>query len=219
MLDTAGQRVAGESDGRDAQDGAWYVERVLGQVLGPVGGHTEPYADAGDERDRGVDDQQPLPPHVGQRGAAEQGAEDEAGHAHDDHHRHGAHAQRLVVEEAEDEGVRDRGHRGGGYTERGPESDQLARRGDEDDAQAQRAEHAEPDQQHSTTAEPVGYRPGGEQQSAEGQRVGAGHPLQRGRPAAEVAADGGQGDREQCVVDHFDEEGQAEGCQGDPRRA
>ena len=91
--------------------------------------------------------------------------------------------------------------------------------GDDDDAQAQQAEHGEPDQQHAPASEPVGDRSGGEQQAAEGQRVRAGDPLQRGRAAAEVAADRGQRDRQQRVVDHLDEEGQAERGQGDPRRA
>ena len=185
----------------------------------PVGRDAEADADAGDQRDRGVDDQQPLPPHVGQRGAAEQRAEDEAGHADDDHHRHGAHAQRLVVEEPEDQRVGDRRHRRGGDAERGAQGDELACRGDGDDAQAQQAEHREPDQQHASAPEPVGHRSGGEQQAAERQRVGAGDPLQRGRAAAEVAADRGQRDRQQRVVDHLDEEGQAEGGQRDPRRA
>ena len=80
-------------------------------------------------------------------------------------------------------------------------------------------EHGESDQQHASAPEPVGHRPGGEQQAAEGQRVRPGDPLQRGRPAAEVAADGGQRDRQQRVVDHLDEEGQAEGGQRNPRRA
>ena len=85
--------------------------------------------------------------------------------------------------------------------------------------QAQQAEHGEPDQQHPPTSEPVGDRPGGEQQAAEGQRVRAGDPLQRGRAAAEVATDRGQRDRQQRVVDHLDEERQAQRGERDPRRA
>ena len=81
------------------------------------------------------------------------------------------------------------------------------------------AEDGESDQQHASAAEAVGHRPGGEQQAAERQRVGAGDPLQRGRAAPEVTADRGQRDRQQRVVDHLDEEGEAEGGQGDPCRA
>ena len=80
------------------------------------------------------------------------------------------------------------------------------------------AEHREPDQQHAPASQAVGDRPGGEQQAAERQRVGAGDPLQRGRAAPEVTTDRGQRDRQQRVVDHLDEEGEAEGGQGDPRR-
>ena len=133
--------------------------------------------------------------------------------------RHGAHAQRLVVEEPEDQRVGDRRHRRGGDAEPGAQGDELAGRGDEDDAQAQQAEHGEPDQQHAPASQAVGHRPGGEQQAAERQRVGAGDPLQRGRAAAEVTTDRGQRDRQQRVVDHLDEEGEAEGGQGDPGRA
>ena len=95
----------------------------------------------------------------------------------------GAHAQRLVVEEPEDQRVGDRRHRRGGDAERGAQGDELARRADDDDAQAEQAEHGESDQQHASASEPVGHRAGGEQQAAEGQRVGAGDPLQRGRAA------------------------------------
>ena len=126
MLDTGGRRVAGQADGEDAQGRAGEVEGVVGQVLAPVGRDAEPDADAGDQRDRRVDDQQPLPPDVGQRGAAEHRAEDEAGHADDHHHGDGAHPQRLVVEEPEDQRVGDRRHRRGGDAERGPQGDQLA---------------------------------------------------------------------------------------------
>ena len=66
--------------------------------------------------------------------------------------------------------------------------------------------------------EPVGGRARRQQQSAEGQGVGAGHPLQGGGAAAEVATDGRQRDGQQRVVDHLDEEGQAEREQRDPRR-
>ena len=87
-----------------------------------------------------------------------------------------------------------------------------------DDAQAQQAEHGQADQQHASASEAVGHRSGGEQQAAERQRVRAGDPLQRGRAAPEVATDRRQRDRQQRVVDHLDEERQAEGGQRDPRR-
>ena len=219
MLDAAGQREAGQADRGDAQHGARQVERVVGQVLRAVGRDAEPDADAGDQRDRGVDDQQPLPAHVGQRGAAEQRPEDEPGHADDDHHGDGAHPQRLVVEQPEHERVGDRRHGGGSDAERSAQRDELAGRGDEDDAQAQQAEHGEAHEQDAPASQTVGHRSGGEQQTAERQRVRADDPLQRGGAAAEVATDRGERDRQQRVVDHLDEEGQAERGQRDPRRA
>ncbi len=218
VLDAAGQRVAAESDGGDAERRARHVEPVAGEVLGPVGGDAEADPDPGDHGDRRVDDQQPLPAHMGQGGAADQRSEDEAGHADDDHYRHGAHAQRLVVEEAEDQGVRDRGHRRRGDAEQGAQGDQLTRGRHPHGAQAQRAEHGQPDEQDAAAAEPVGQG-SGEQQTAEGQRVRAGDPLEGGGPAAEVAADGGQRDRQQGVVDHLHEEGQAERGHWNPRGA
>ena len=148
----------------------------------------------------------------------EHGAEDEAGHADDDHHGHGAHAQRLVLEEPEDQRVGDGRHGCSGEAERGAQGDELAGRRDEDDGQAQQAERGEADQQQASSAEAIGHRSGGEQQAAERQRVRAGDPLQRRRAAAEVPTDRGQGDREQGVVDHLDEERQAEGRERDPRR-
>ena len=199
--------------------GARQIERVVGQILRPVGRDAESDADARDQRDRGVDDQQPLPPHVGQRGAAEQWAKDESGHPDDDHERHRAHAKRLVVEQPEDQRVGDGRHRRGGDAEPGAQGDEFPCRGDGDDAQAQQAEHGEADQQHASASEAVGHRSGGEQQATERQRVRAGDPLQRGRAAPEVATDRGQRDRQQRVVDHLDEERQAEGGQRDPRRA
>jgi len=219
VLDAAGQREAGQPDGGDAQHGARQIEPVAGQILRPVGRDAEPDADAGDQGDRGVDEQQPLPPHVRQGGAAEQRAEDEAGHADDDHHGDRAHPQRLVVEQPEDERVGDRRHGRGGDAERGAQSDQLAGGGDEDDAQAQQPEHGESGEQHSPASQAVGQRSGGQQQAAERQRVRAGDPLQRGGAAAEVPADRGQRDRQQRVVDHLHEEGQAERGERDPRRA
>ena len=85
-----------------------------------------------------------------------------------------------------------------------------------DDGQADQAEGGEPDEQDASAAEPVGGRACGQQQPAEGQRVGAGDPLQGRGAAAEVAADGRQRDGQQGVVDHLDEERQAQGGQGDP---
>ncbi len=176
------------------------------------------YTEPRDQRDRGVDDEQPLPADVGQGGATEQRAEDEAGHADDDHQRHGAHAQRLLVEQPEDQRVGDRRHRGGGKAEGRTQRDQLTSAGDEDDAEAEQAEDGETDQQHAPAPQPVGHRAGGEQQSTEGQRIGAGDPLKGGRAAAEVAADGRQRDRQEGVVDHLDEERQAEGGERESRR-
>ena len=108
---------------------------------------------------------------------------------------------------------------GGCDAERGAQRDELAgclherRR-----ARLMVPKAARPDEQDAATAEPVGRRAGREQQAAEGERVGARDPLQRGRAAAEVAADGRQRDGEQRVVDHLDEERQAEREQRDPRR-
>ena len=174
--------------------------------------------DPGDERDRGVDDQQPLPAHVRQGGAAEQRAEDEAAHADDDHERHRAHPQRVVVEEPEDERVRDRGHHRRGDAEGRAQRDQLAGRVDGEDGQADQAEGGEPDEQDAATAQTVRGRAGGEKQAAEGERVRPAHPLKGRRTAADVAADGRQRDGQQGVVDHLHEEGQAQRGQRDPRR-
>ena len=77
----------------------------------------------------------------------------------------------------------------------------------------------EPGEQHPAAPEAVGDRAGGEQQAPEGQRVGAGDPLEGGRAAAEVAADGGQGDREDGVVEHLDQEDRREAREGEPRPA
>ena len=51
----------------------------------------------------------------------------------------------------------------------------------------------------------VGHAPRQHQQPAEGQRVGAEHPLQPGRGDAEVVADGGQRDRDDRGVEDDDE--------------
>ena len=48
----AGEGVAAEADGGDAQHGAGQVEPVVGEVLGAVGRHAEPDADPGDQGDR-----------------------------------------------------------------------------------------------------------------------------------------------------------------------
>ena len=184
--------------------------------LRAVGRHAEPHADPGDQGDRGVDQQQPLPPDVRQRGATEQRAEDESRHADDDHHRHGPPAQGLVVEEPEDQRVGDRGHGCRRDAESGAQGDELAGGGDGRDTQAEDAEDGESDEQYPAASETVGRGARRQQQTTEGQRVRAGDPLQSGGAATEVAPDGGQRDRQQGVVDHFDEEGETQGGQRDP---
>ena len=154
---------------------------------------------------------------MGQGGAAEQRAEDEAAHADDDHEGHRAHSQRIVVEEPEDERVGDRGHHRGGDAERRAQRDQLASRVDGEYAEADQAESSEPDEQDAAAAQSVRGRAGGKKQATEGERVRPAYPLQRRRAAAEVAADGRQRDGQQGVVDHLHEEGQTQRGQGNPR--
>ena len=220
MLDAAGQRVAGQADGGDAEHGAGQVERVVGQVLGTVGRYAEPDADAGDQRDRGVDDQQPLPAARGparcRRAAGPRTKPDMP--------------TTIITVMARMRSALSSKSRKTSELVIGAIAaaamPRAARRAisspacvTHDDAQAEQPEDGEADQQHASAAEPVGHRAGGEQQAAEGQRVGAGDPLQRGGAAAEVAADGRQRDRQQGVVDHLDEEGQTERGQRDPGRA
>ena len=94
---------------------------------GRSAGDAEPDADAGDQRDRGVDDAaatpsrtwaSAVPPSSGPRTKPDMPTTIIT--------RHRAHPQRLVVEEPEDERVGDRRHRRGGDAERGAQRDQLA---------------------------------------------------------------------------------------------
>ena len=146
----------------------------------------------------------------------EQRAEHEAGHPDDDHHGHRPHAQHLVVEEPEDERVRDRRHGRGRDAEQGAQRDELARGAHGDHAQADDAEGRQAHEQHPPPSQPVSGRACGQEQPTEGQRVGAGDPLQGRGAAAQVTADGRQRDGQQGVVDHLHEEGEAQGGQRDP---
>ena len=153
---------------------------------------------------------------VRQRGAAEQRAEDEAGHADDDHHGHGPHAQGLVVEEPEDQRVGDRRHGRGRDAQRARSAMSSPEVVTATTARLMTAEDGEPHEEHPAPSEPVRGEPAVSSRPAEGQRVRAGDPLQGGGAAAEVAADGRQRDGQQGVVDHLDEEGEAQGGQRDP---
>ena len=73
-----------------------------------------------------------------------------------------------------------------------------------------------PGHEHAAPSEAIGDRASGEQQPAEGERIRAGDPLEGGRPAAEIAPDRWQGDVEDRVVDHLDEEGERQCGHRDP---
>ena len=74
----------------------------------------------------------------------------------------------------------------------------------------------QPDEHDPTSAEPVGERAERQHQPAEHDRVGAGHPLQRGGRRVQLAPDRRQRDVQDRVVQHLEEEHGGQPRQGHP---
>jgi hypothetical protein len=189
------------------------------QVIGRVGGHAESDADEGEHGDRHVRQQQHLPRRDGEDEAARGRADGEADQPGGGDDGQGPHAQVVGGEQAEGQGHRAGGGHGRGHTHQRPDSDQLTGGGDERGGQARHGEQDQPGEHDATPAKSVGDRPEQQHRTAEDDGVGPAHPLQRARRGLQVAPDGGQGDVEDRVVEHLEEEDRGEASEGDPRLA
>ena len=78
------------------------------------------------------------------------------------------------------------------------------------------AEDHEADRQRAPAAEAVAQRPGGEQQPGEHEHVGVDDPLQLARGGAEVGLDARQGHVEDRVVEHDDQQAEAQHPEHEP---
>ena len=97
-----------------------------------------------------------------------------------------------------------------------PRAGQHAGAGSERRRGAAEGEHGQAAEQLEQAPVPVAERPGRDQQRREAQRVGVGDPLQRAGPRVQHPGESGQGRVQDGVVDHDDEQAQAEHQQDQP---
>jgi hypothetical protein len=182
-----------------------------------VGG--DPAADA-EDRERGdghVHQQQHLPRGDREHEAPGRRADGEPDQADRRDQRDRADAQALLVEEPE--GQRDRAGRGhrGGDAHHGADRDQLLGAGDERRREARGPEQHQADEHDPAAPDPVGHGAEHQHQPAEDHGVGVGHPLQRDGGGRDLAPDRREGDREDRVVEHLDQEDRRQSGQREPR--
>ena len=162
MIDAAGSRIAGQTDGSDAQERTRQVKLVFGEIVRMISCHALTDSQPGDERDRGVHHQQPLPADVGESRTAQQWPQNEATHTDHDHDGHGPHTQIFFLKKPEYERVGNGRHHRSGHTKGGTQGDQLTERIHHDNEQAHQPEQRQSRQQDTAAAEPIGYGAGSE---------------------------------------------------------
>jgi hypothetical protein len=168
---------------------------------------------ARDERDRGerhVDDEDRAPPEVVEQHAADGGAERdaEAGRCRPQADRRGPLAR--VGEDADEQRERRRHDQRRAGAHRGAGEDEPADVAGVGRAGRRDREDGEAAEQHPPAAEPVAERAGQQQQPREHERVRVDDPLQLADVRVQVERERRQRDVDDRVVDHDDEQAQAE---------
>ena len=204
-VDRVDERVDEQRDAGRDRDGAGHVVAAhagLAALGQQARGHR-----GGEQRDRDVDEQDPLPAEVLGQHAAEQDADGAAGAGH------GApDAERAVALGTFGEG-RGQDRERGGREDRRAEAlqrarrDQLALAGRQAAEQRGEREEDEADGEDTTAAEQVGHATAEQQEAAEDERVGVDDPGEVLLGEVEVAADRGQRDVDDRGVEDDDELG------------
>ena len=162
------------------------------------------------ERERDVDEERPAPA----RALGEDSADQDPGRARQSRDRppdpEGEVAVALGAEGRGQRRQRRRREHGRAHSLDEARAHQQAGALSQAARQRRGGEHHQPGHQHPPPAEEVG-RPGAQQEeAAEGEHVGADHPLQALLAEAEIALDRGQGDVEDRVVENVHELDEAE---------
>ena len=190
----AHDRVGEDDEARRDADGARHVELALAR--GGAGALRDQAhgGDRGDDADRDVDEQDPLPAEQVGEDAADEHAGGAAGAAHGAPRRQRAVALRPLAERRREDRERRRRddraaealHAAGDHEHRLAAGQAADQRGG--------GEQQQPEDEHAPAAEEVGGAAAEQQEARERQRVGVDDPLQVDRREAQVGADRRQRD-------------------------